>query len=311
MTRQRLFRFGVGAARFKSVQAWIEYARKVEEYGYATLTMPDHFGDQLAPMPALMLAAAVTSTLHIGTFVLNNDYRHPVLLAKETATLDVLSSGRLELGLGAGWMRSEYEKAGIQFDSAGIRISRFEEAVHVIKGLFSEGPFTHSGNHYTVTKLDGQPKPVQRPWPPLLIGGGSKRVLALAAREADIVSFGPRTLPDGKLDNADMTMAAIAQKVDWVRQFAGERFESLELNVIIFSAVVTDNRQGAIERVVVDIPNFVEKDALDSPHLLIGSVESIIEKLHILRECYGLSYIKVPAQNMMAFAPVVSRLVGK
>ena len=308
MERQRPFRFAVGAAHFKSHKSWTEYVRKVEAFGYSTLTMPDHLGNQFAPLLALMAAAEITSQLRLGTFVLDNDYRHPVLLAKEAATLDKLSGGRLELGIGAGWMRSEYEKAGIHFDAPNIRIERLEETIHIIKGLFSEGPFSYNGSYYTVTDLDGKPKPIQQPRPPILIGGGGKRLLALAAREADTVGLGPRTLADGSIDKTDMTIKAIAKKVDWVRQAAGERFEALELNIIIFTVIITDNLRGTIERIASNIPNLNKQDILDSPHLLIGTIDNIIEKLQALRASFGISYIKIPAQNMMAFSPIISRI---
>jgi probable F420-dependent oxidoreductase len=188
VTKVRTFRFGVQEHRAPSAKAWKEKAREVESLGYATLYLPDHFTDQVGPIAALMAAADATTTLRVGSLVFDNDYRHPVVLAKEAATLDLLSEGRLDLGLGAGWMASDYEQAGIPFDSAGTRISRMEEALTIIKGLFTGEPFTFAGEHYRLTSMEGSPRPVQRPHPPILLGGGGRRMLRIAAREADIVN---------------------------------------------------------------------------------------------------------------------------
>ncbi len=168
----RPFRFGVQASGAVDARAWADQARQAEELGYDILTMPDHFNDQLAPIPALMAAADATSRLRIGALVFDNDYRHPVVLAKELATMDLLSSGRVEIGVGAGWMISDYEAAGMPYDRPGVRVDRFEEGVAIIKGAMADGPFSFSGEHYTITNYDGKPLPVQRPHPPILIGGG-------------------------------------------------------------------------------------------------------------------------------------------
>ena len=194
MSKQHPFRFGVINEQMKAPAAWFDHVRRVEALGYATFLLRDHFvpdffGDQYAPLPALMAAAGVTSTLRLGTMVIDNDYRHPLLLAKEMATLDCLSGGRVELGIGAGWLRTEYEQAGLVFDRAGVRIDRLEEAVRVIKGFWADQPLTFTGAHYQITGIDGVPKPLQRPHPPLLIGGGKERMLRLAGRVADIVGI--------------------------------------------------------------------------------------------------------------------------
>src|SRR3954469_20791025 len=179
---RRPFRFGVQLRGSGADAAgWVATARKLEDLGYATATMPDHFTDQLAPVPALSVAAATTTSLRVGALVFDNDHRHPVVLAKELATLDVLSGGRVEIGLGAGWMESDYRATGMPFDRAGVRIGRFEEAIAVIKGALADGPFSFAGEHYTITDYDGRPTPVQRPHPPLLIGGEAPRVLTIAA----------------------------------------------------------------------------------------------------------------------------------
>src|SRR5438874_3181345 len=225
MTRRRPFRFGVICERMQSAEEWITKAHQAEDYGYATLLIRDHvtrepFGDQLAPLIALMAAANATKTLRIGSLVLDNDYRHPVMLAKEAATLDLLSGGRFELGIGAGWLRSEYEQAGMVFESAGVRVSRLEEAIQVLKGLFADRPLTFAGNHYTITNLNGFPKPAQRPHPPILVGAGSKRMLALAAREADIVGILHKAMPDGTISEeiTERLPAKLAKNVEWYRQ---------------------------------------------------------------------------------------------
>ena len=175
MAHPRKFRFAAQLSKAPegTATSWAEQARKVEDLGYSTLLVPDHFGDQLAPVPALMAAADATTSLRIGTLVFDNDYRHPFVLAKEAATLDLLSGGRLELGLGAGWMRTDYDESGIAYDRPGLRVDRFAEGVAVVAGLLqADGPFSFSGTHYTVTEHTLTPRPVQRPRPPLILGGG-------------------------------------------------------------------------------------------------------------------------------------------
>src|SRR5918993_3064848 len=189
MPHPRPFRFGIQLGSAPPGTDWASVAREAEDLGYSTLFMPDHFGDQLAPVPALATAAEATTTLRVGPLVLDNDYKHPVVTAKEMATLDVLSGGRLELGIGAGWMASDYEQSGITMDPAGERVERLEEAVAVLKGLFAPGAFSTDGKHSRIAALKGLPKPVQSPGPPLLIGGGGPRGLALARRGGDIVGI--------------------------------------------------------------------------------------------------------------------------
>src|SRR4051794_15610382 len=187
MVSDRKFRFGAQCSYAGSGKDWAAKARRLEDLGYATLCMPDHFDDQLAPMPALTAAAAATTTLRVGTLVLGNDYRHPLITAKEAATVDVLSGGRFELGIGAGWMGSDYEQSGIGLDPPGVRIERLAESLAVVKGLLAGGKFSFAGRYYSVTRHPGTPAAVQRPRPPILVGGGGRRILSLAGREADIV----------------------------------------------------------------------------------------------------------------------------
>lgn len=307
------FRFAAQLAKAEGGAAgWAGQARKAEDLGYSCLLMPDHFDEQLAPVPALMAAAAATSTLRIGALVFDNDYRHPLVLAKEAATLDVLSEGRLELGLGAGWMRTDYEESGIPYDPPGVRLERFEEGLAVIKGLLSsEGPFSFSGRHYTITGHTPTPLPVQRPHPPVIIGGGARRILSLAGRHADIVSINV-DLRGGSADAGVATNAtpeATLQKVAWIKEAAGPRFDELELNCLIGFVSVTSDRQSLIESLA---PSFGldPTDAVHVPLALVGTEEEIEEELHWRREHYGISYFSVAAEAIEALGPVVSRLAA-
>lgn len=316
--RKRTFRFGVVGEGIRSGPELVATARRAEELGYDTLLLRDHFvaapfGDQLAPMVALMAAAAATRTLRVGTLVLDNDYRHPVLLAKEAATLDLLSGGRFELGIGAGWARDEYERAGMAFDPPGIRVDRLEEAVRVLKGLFAGSVLTLAGHHYSVTELQSFPMPAQRPHPPILIGAGSRRMLSIAGREADIVGILPRALPDGTIsdDLQERSPAAIAQKLGWVRQAAGDRFGQVELSAMV-SVVVADNHRKAAEQLAVERGWGSEAAGaiLEMPSILVGSVDRIADDLQARRDRFHLSYYVVSDEDMEAFASVVDCLTG-
>ncbi|MHB2015823.1 MAG: TIGR03621 family F420-dependent LLM class oxidoreductase [Candidatus Xenobia bacterium] len=302
------FRFGIQAGRSTDRKTWVELARQAEALGYSTLTIPDHFGDQLSPVPALTMAAAVTERLRIGALVWCNDYRHPVMLAKEVATLDVLSEGRVELGIGAGWMRREYEETGLPYDPAGVRIDRMVEGLAVMRGLFADGKFSYQGKYYTIRNLDGLPKPVQKPGPPVLIGGGGPKMLRTAAQCADIVGINI-DLRSGVIDGgaaANATADKTAEKVQWVREVAGDR---VELNIMLWSAHVTSDRQKALELATQQMGAPVA-DIAATPHFVIGSVDEICDTLRERRERYGLSYMIVQADAMRDFAPVVSRLSG-
>ena len=311
MIRLRPFRFGVIVYQAKSKDEWVARAQRAENLGYSTFLVPDHLEDQLAAVPALVAAAEATSSIRIGSSVFDNDFRHPVMLAKEAATIDLLSGGRFELGIGAGWAQPEYKQAGISFDVGSIRVNRLEEALHIIKGLFAAEPLNFSGKYYTVTNLEGFPKPIQRPHPPIFVGGGSKRILSIAAREANIVGFGPKSRADGSgLDVTDATAEATERKVAWVRQAAGERFKELELNAIVFTVMVTDNRQQASEHLTQRF-QMTAQQILEMPHCLVGTVDQITEDLLYRREKFGISYVSIFEESIEAFAPVVARLVGK
>jgi len=304
------FRFGVQNARGSSRETWAEKARKIEDLGYSSLFIPDHFDDQLAPLPAMMAAAGATTTLRVGSLVFDNDYKHPVVLAKEAATLDLLSGGRLEFGIGAGWMESDYEGAGMPYDAPGVRISRLKEALVVYKGLLSGERVDFDGEHYQV-HMQGTPKPVQQPHPPILIGGGGKRVLRMAAREADIVGVNFQ-LTEGRVNSAVMatgTPEATLEKIAWIRDAAGERFDEIELNVTVFAAIVTDKPESLAGRIA---PQFgTTPDGLaDAPHVLLGPAELIVEHLQRRREKFGFSYVVIAGESFEAFAPVVRKLAG-
>jgi probable F420-dependent oxidoreductase len=319
MNRQRAFRFGVIDESSLSREEWILKAQAVEKLGYSTLLIRDHFiqGDfnhQMAPIPALMAAADATKELRVGSLVFANDYRHPVVLAKEAATLDVLSGGRFELGIGAGWLRSEYEQTGISFDPPGVRVERMQEALHILKGLFAEEPLTFAGKHYSIAHLDSFPKPRQKPHPPLLIGAGGKRMISIAAQEADIIGILPKALTNGTISEepAERFAETIARKVEWIRQAAGERFDEIELSMVVFIEITCNPYQRS-EQIVRERgwSGITAQQVLEMPSMLIGSVDQIIEKIQLLREIYAFSYFVISDTCLESFAPIVSQLTGK
>ena len=306
------FRFGVNLWHAASRAAWIDKARKLEALGYAVLSVPDHLADFLAPLPALVSAAEATTHLRVGTNVLNNDFRHPVLVAREAATVDLLTEGRLQLGLGAGFMQAEYDQMGVRFDSGGRRVERLAEAVRIIKGLFTGQPVTFIGHHYHVTQHQLQPLPVQRPHPPLLIGGNGRRLLTLAAQEADIVGLTGITFRPGDQgpELSGWTVAGVEERLQRIRDTAGARYEHLELNALVQRVEVTDHRYLAAEELVGRWPQLSAADILESPYVLIGTVDQIVEDLQRRRERWGLSYYVIFERDMDTFAPVVARLAG-
>jgi probable F420-dependent oxidoreductase len=310
MAHPRKFRFGVQVAAATSRKDWLEKVRKTEDLGYTSLFMPDHFGDQLGPVPALAVAAE-NSNLRIGTLVLDNDYKHPVVLAKEAATLDLLSEGRLELGIGAGWMKTDYEQSGIAYDPPKVRVDRFEEGLQVLKGCFADGPFSFEGSHYTITNYDGQPKPVQKPHPPILIGAGGKRMLSIAAREADIVGVNPN-LRAGEVSaevGQDGTAERFDRKLAWIREAAGGRFDDIEFNTLIFIGIVTDDRLAASGS-FAPMFGLTPEQGLEVPLALVGTVEEICEALVERRERWQISYYTISEGAMEVLAPVVERMTG-
>jgi len=312
MGPRRPFRFGIQARSAMAGTTWPDLARKVEDLGYATLTVSDHLDDQLAPTPALMAAADATTTLRVGSLTYSNDYRHPVVLAKEAATIDVLSDGRFELGLGAGWMATDYDRAGIGLDRPGKRIERLEEALGIITALWSDQPCTFQGRHYTVRDLDGTPKPVQKPRPPLLVGGGGRRLLNLAGRWADIIGLN-LGLGAGHFDERagpSATDQATLEKLGWIRQAAGERFDQIELHVRVHLGSIGDDRAALTETLAPRL-GLTAAEAHESPHVLVGPVGDVIEQCQARRERYGISYVGLGVEALDAFAPVVAALAGR
>jgi probable F420-dependent oxidoreductase len=294
------FQFLADAFEATSARELGERARAAEAMGVTTFVLPDHLVPQLAPIPYLATVAALTERMRISAFVHNNDLRHPAVLAQDLATLDVLSHGRLDVAIGAGWNEPEYRAIGIPFDPIGVRQARLAEAIAVLKGCFGEGPFSFSGDHYTITDYDAYPKPVQEPHPPLFIGGGGRRTLELAAREAQIVGLAPRILPSGRSDPQSITIAGTAEKIDWVRAAAGDRFESLELNVYPSGTPlsVTDHALSEAKEVAARLAgrtavNLTPEEILESPHVFVGSLASLEAKFVRQREELGISSIMV------------------
>lgn len=285
---KKAFRIGVVTGGHASRSAWITLAQRVEELGYASLLLPDVLGTPLATMTALVAAATVTTTLRVGSYVFVNDYRHPALLAREIATLDQLSDGRVEIGLGAGNWSHEYQQLGIPFDEAGNRVSRFAEGLSIIKQFFTAEVVNFSGKYYTITELRSSPRPVQQPHPPILIGSGGRRMLTIAAREADII------LP------VAMQGVELEEKIGWIRDAAGERFEHLELGQAAFGIELTDGPVAAA-------PAFPGMPVEARPMTTEQALEYLLEQ----RERLGISYIQIQERQLENFAPVTARLNGR
>lgn len=305
------FRFGVQLSRAPSGHAWRELARRIEGLGYSTLFIPDHFEDQFGPLVALTVAAEATTTLRVGSLVFGNDYRHPMVLAKEVATLDLVSEGRVEFGLGAGWMTADYEQAGLDEDPPAVRIDRMEESLAVMKELWSTGSCTFDGKYYRIDGATGEPRPHQSPHPTIVIGGGGPRVLRIAAREADVVGVNP-SLAAGVVGPevlAGTTPADYDRRVEWVRNAAGERFADLELQCLTFLVQIVPDRDKAIARLAAAL-SVTDEHVAGTPIALIGTVEQIVDTLRARRERFGFSYIVVHEAEMEALAPVVAELTG-
>jgi probable F420-dependent oxidoreductase len=296
----RPFRFGVVAAAAQSGQEWASKARRVESLGYTTLVVPDGLNYTLAPLPALAAAAGATRSLRIGTYVLVNDFRHPVLLAKEAATLDLLSGGRFELGIGAGRPDAEAEgrMMGRAFDSGGVRVARLAESLAILKGLLAGQRVTFEGTHYSVAEAGISPLPVQKPRPPILVAGSGRQLLSLAAREADIVALG---VPP------DASEATVAEKINVLREAAGDRFGQIEVNVSLVAV-----GQQVPRYVAGQLGLTAEALArMGSVVAVTGSTDEMCEQLLKRRETLGISYVMVSEELMEALAPVVERLSGR
>ena len=311
MPNDRRFRFWVIAKAVRTNAEFAALARHVEHLGYSTFFMPDHFVDHaFAPIQGIMAAAAATTTLRVGTLVLGNDYKHPVVLANEAATIDVLSGGRLELGLGAGWMTADYERGGFGLDPPSVRIARLDESLRIIKGLMADGPFSFEGEHYRISDLDGEPKPVQQPHPPFVVGGGGAKILSVAAEHAQVVGINAN-LRSGDPSTTDtvhsLTAAATDAKLESLRAAAGPRFDDLEIQTLTGFVHVTDDRDAIAAGIASHFG--VEPDvALETPAVLVGSVEQICDELRSRRERWQMSYVVVPEEFADVLAPVVACL---
>jgi probable F420-dependent oxidoreductase len=285
------------------MSAWRDQARMAEDLGYSTLYVADHLDAQFGPLVATTVAAEATSTLHVGSVVLNNDLRNPVVLAKEIATLGLAAEGRVELGLGAGWLRSDYEQSGIECDELSVRVDRLAESLTVMKTLWGEGKADFTGAHYKLQGAQCEPRPALPPR--VIVGGGSKRLLTLAAREADTVGINA-TL------SADTTTQATLDRYDrcltWIREAAPDRFDSIELQIVAFATrIVASSRAAARTATMLGLPG---EDAISLPIVLIGTADELCERLLERRDRWGFTNIVVPAEAMESFAPVVAKLAG-
>ncbi|HKY13950.1 MAG TPA: TIGR03621 family F420-dependent LLM class oxidoreductase [Microthrixaceae bacterium] len=311
----RPFRFGVDLQAPLPDRTWADSARDVEDLGYSTLFVPDHFDEGLGPIAAMSVAAAVTSELRIGTLVLDCDYRHPAVLAREIATIDQISGGRIELGLGAGWKTSDYTTAGIPMDPPKVRVDRMIEHVEVLKGCFRGEAFDFDGDHYRIDGLVGTPTPARPGGPPLLIGGGGRRVLSYAARVADIVGVNA-SVHSGAWD-AETVRGTLPERVDerleWVRAAAGDRFDDIELNSWLAAVEVTDEPETLV-LALAEMFGLVDadpKELLDSPFNLLGPLSVLGERLIKRRDRWGLSYVVLPGTQARTLAPLVAELTGR
>ena len=309
MSGKRTFKFGAKATKAGSGKEWADVARQAEDLGYVSLQIDDHFGSQLAPIPAAMAAAAATNSIKVGTLVAGNDFRNPVVLAKEAATIDLLSDGRFVLGIGAGWLKGDYDVAGIRQDAASTRIERLDEAVQVMRGIWSAEPFSFSGQHYTVAEITGYPKPVSDI--PVLIGGGGQKVLSLAARRADIVGINPKIVGRSINPRSMATAAAdvVDEKLGWVKAAAGDRYDQIELQLQVFVVVVTDDPMPVAEKLASNF-GLPPEVVLAAPYFQIGSVAQITDNLRELRDRWDISYIAFQPDATVAMAPVVAELAG-
>jgi probable F420-dependent oxidoreductase len=305
------FRFALQVSKADSAGDWRRLARQAEDLGYSTLYVPDHLDDQWSPMVACAVAAEATTTLRVGTLVLDNDFRHPVLLAKEAATLDVLTDGRFEFGIGAGWLSTDYEQSGIPMDAAAVRIGRLEESLEIIRAMWRDGSVTFAGEHYDVPAAVGSPKPVTPGGPPIVIGGGSKRILTLAGRQAEVVSIVP-SLAAGHIGHevaAESVVEKYHERVRWAREAAGERAGDLELQCWTVAVQVVPNANEVFEA-MAPLFDLTPDQLRAAPLALIGTGPEIADTLRRRREELGFSYIVVHEAEFEALAPVVAELAG-
>ena len=292
-------------------RSWADSARELESLGYSTLFVPDHFHEGYGPITAMATAAMATSTLLVGSMVFDCDFRHPAVLARELASIDLLSEGRVEVGLGAGWKRADYDRSGIAMDPPKVRVDRMIEHTVLLKALFAEGPVSFAGEHYQISDLEGTPKPHRVGGPPIIVAGGGRRVLRFAAATADIVGINP-SIHSGVADVAsarDALPSSIDEKLSWVREAAGDRLDELEFTAWTAVAAVTTNPSVLVSRLSERFAAPAE-DVLSSPIVLVGSESEIIERLHARRERWGYSYIVLQGDKVHEFAPIVARVSG-
>ncbi|MGD0862867.1 MAG: TIGR03621 family F420-dependent LLM class oxidoreductase [Candidatus Limnocylindrales bacterium] len=304
------FRFAVQQTMAPSGDRWTALARRAESIGYDVLVMPDHLGRQLSPLAALAAAASATTRLRIGAFVFDNDYRHPLILAREAATLDLLSGGRFELGLGAGWMTGDYRRLGMTYDPGPRRVDRLEEAIPLVKRLLTGETVSHRGEHYWLDRASVGVETVQKPRPPLAIGGGGPRMLRLAGREADIVGLVPGFSAHGRVLVRQATESATTEKVALIREAAGDRFERLELNLWLGDAGLVGSGNSLFGSVAA-AARWAPTALYGSPYVLYGTLSSVREKLLRRRERLGISYYTIPSHAMESMAPLVEALAGR
>lgn len=305
----RRFRFGVEMMAPFDGMSWADSACEVESMGYSTLFVPDHFHQGFGPIAAMATAAAATTALHVAPLVLACDFRHPAVLARELASIDVLSGGRLEVGLGAGYNELDYSRTGIRMDAPGVRVDRLIEHTLVLQQLFGAGTTNFVGEHYTITGLDGTPKPVDAGGPPILVAGGGPRLLRFAATHADIIGVNPSTKGKGRPSAQDALPLSIDAKFALIREAAGDRFDTLEFNAWLSVATVGEDTAAVIDQLVArfDAP---ASEVLDSPIVLVGSAAEVADRLHARRERWGYSYTTVQGPAARSFAPVVAALTG-
>jgi len=313
----RPFRFMVSGISCESADQLVSMARRAEQLGYDCMVFSDHRWDEPAPIPSMVMAATATHRLRVGTYVLNNDFRHPVLLGQELSTVDVWSRGRLLVGLGAGWNAEEYELCGLPFDPGAVRVRRLNESIQILKRFFAGKPFDFEGDFYHVRGVEGRPLPLQQPHPPLLIGGSGRAILSLAAREADVVGLAPRVIAAGRPDILNMLAPATDQKLGWIRQAAGARFEELEIGTYRFfkPLEITEHASRRAREVADEFgerfgAQVTPEEILDSPHLFFGTVEQLVDKCLAMRERWQISNIMI-WNELEEFAPVVERLAGR
>lgn len=308
MVEDRAFRFSVQVAEALSGTAWVERARRVERLGYDALVMPDHIGIQWSYAPVLAAAAAATTHLRIGTLVLATDFRQPIGIANDAATLDLISDGRYELGLGVGGsLLDDYSFIGRTLESPGLRVARFVESVATVKSLFAAEPFTFAGQFVQVRGLRGFPRPAQRPRPPILIGAGGRRMLAVAAREADIISILPGMSPQGEFVLAELRAEVMDAKIAIIRRTAGPRFVDLELHILLQAVNLTEQPQEEAASIAARW-GLTAEEVRESPFALLGTVDDVAATLRARRERFGISYYTVFERDMEPFAPVVAAL---